>query len=175
MVVFKGLLEQLPDENSLAMVLAHEIAHLAHRDPIASVGRGLALQMIIGFVTGGGSNTGDIVELMGGSGMAMFSREQEQSADLAALNGLFKDYGHANGYRTFFEQILAIEIQEAAEARDQNEFSNYLPEWLASHPEADERLRVLDEERIRISAPLGMTHSLPESIKKLSIQRLDDI
>lgn len=174
-VVFRGLLEELPDENSLAMVLAHEIAHLAYRDPIASVGRGLALQLIIGFITGGGSNTEDLVDLMEGSGLAIFSREQERRADLAALHGLYKHYGHANGYRTFFEMARKIELQDVAERIDDDEFSSNLPKWLSSHPATDERLRILDAERIRISAPLAITQPLPESIEYLSVQPRQDI
>ena len=42
-VVYQGLLEAVPDENALAMVLAHEIAHVRHRHPIVGLSRSAAL------------------------------------------------------------------------------------------------------------------------------------
>ena len=41
-VVYPGLLEAVPDENALAMVLAHEIAHVRHRHPIVGLSRSAA-------------------------------------------------------------------------------------------------------------------------------------
>ncbi|MGH8741519.1 MAG: M48 family metalloprotease, partial [Burkholderiales bacterium] len=46
-VLYQGLLEAMPDENALAMVIAHEIAHVRHRHPIASVGRAAALGFLL--------------------------------------------------------------------------------------------------------------------------------
>ena len=42
LVFYRGLLEAMPHENALATVVAHEIAHVAHRDPrrLARRGRG---------------------------------------------------------------------------------------------------------------------------------------
>ena len=42
-LMFRGLLERLPNENALAMVMAHEIAHVRHRDPMMSLGRGVVV------------------------------------------------------------------------------------------------------------------------------------
>ena len=41
--VNRGLLQHLPSENALAMVMAHEIAHAANRDPAAAMGGALLL------------------------------------------------------------------------------------------------------------------------------------
>ncbi len=41
-LVTEGLYRRLPSENALAMVLAHELAHLRARDPIAAAGGGAA-------------------------------------------------------------------------------------------------------------------------------------
>jgi hypothetical protein len=38
MVVFSGLLQHVKSENGLAFVLAHELAHLAHRDHLRALG-----------------------------------------------------------------------------------------------------------------------------------------
>ena len=146
-VVFRGLFEAMPDENSLAMVLAHEIAHVAHRDPIASVGRGLALELLFGFVTGGGTGAGDVAELLGGSGLALFGREQERAADAAALRALARRYGHVGGYRTFLETARRAEREGDGPPLG----------WLASHPAIAERLRLLDEARRAAGLDTGPT------------------
>ena len=39
-IFFKGLVERLKSEQALAMVMAHEIAHIVNRDPITALGRG---------------------------------------------------------------------------------------------------------------------------------------
>ncbi|MGQ0547244.1 MAG: M48 family metalloprotease [Betaproteobacteria bacterium] len=56
-VVYRGLLAAMPDENALAMVLAREVAHVRHRHPIASTGRSAALGfllMLVGADSGSG-------------------------------------------------------------------------------------------------------------------------
>ncbi|NOQ42039.1 MAG: M48 family metalloprotease, partial [Desulfuromusa sp.] len=42
-VLFSGLLELMESENELAMVLAHELGHFAHRDHLRGLGRGLGV------------------------------------------------------------------------------------------------------------------------------------
>ncbi len=41
--MFKGLLEKLPNENTLVTLLGHEIAHVKYRHPIKSLGGGIAV------------------------------------------------------------------------------------------------------------------------------------
>ncbi|KPK67080.1 MAG: hypothetical protein AMJ84_13975 [Acidithiobacillales bacterium SM23_46] len=55
-VVFRGLLEKMPNENALAMVLAHEIAHVKHRHPIQVLGRGVVVGLALSIVTGATGN-----------------------------------------------------------------------------------------------------------------------
>ena len=44
-IVFTGLVEQAESENEVAMVLAHELGHFAHRDHLRRLGRGLSLAL----------------------------------------------------------------------------------------------------------------------------------
>jgi Zn-dependent protease with chaperone function len=39
-IVFKGLLTELKSENEVAMILAHELGHYAHRDHLHGIGQG---------------------------------------------------------------------------------------------------------------------------------------
>ena len=173
MVVFRGLLESVKDENSLSMVLAHEVSHIIHRDPVASVGRGLALQLIIGFATGGGTSADTIIDVMGGSGMALFSRKQETQADISALHALNDYYGHVNGYRNFFETLLEDKPHKDAlnpdtTANDKH-LDTYVPEWFASHPATENRLQLLDAEKLQMGATSGENLPLPSLVLDLSL------
>jgi len=163
--ITRGLLDELPDENSLAMVLAHEIAHVAHRDPVAGISRGLALQLVFGFLTGGGGSAQDVADLLGGSGLAMFSREQERQADIVALHALNNHYGHVSGYRSFFETVRKAELDEQQEQGSEEDFAQDLEtSWLASHPDTAERLEYLDQEREKINARLGEVLAFPTEL-----------
>lgn len=155
--ILSGLLKSLPDENSLAMVLAHEIAHVQHRDPVASMSRGMALQMVYGFATGGGS--ADLAGVFGSLGESLYSRKQESSADIAALHALYELYGHVSGYRTFFEWV---NDQYGSEITDD---SSTFREWFASHPAIVRRLDSLDREAARLGAGRGKTVPYPDYVK----------
>lgn len=153
--ILSGLLKSLPDENSLAMVLAHEIAHIQHRDPAASMSRGMALQMVYGFATGGGST--DITSAFGNLGESLYSRRQESSADIAALHALHELYGHVAGYRTFFEWV--------SEQYAEDESDSGLEKWFASHPSIQRRLDELDQEVERMGAASAKTVPYPAFVR----------
>jgi len=104
--VFEGLLRGLESENSLAMVLAHEIAHARSRDPLLAASRGMLLQLVISQLSGAGVDPGTVDT---GSSLVLnsYNREQEEAADLAALAALQKRYGHIGGATGFFEALIA--------------------------------------------------------------------
>jgi predicted Zn-dependent protease len=141
--VFRGLLEIMPDENSLAMVLAHEIAHVKHRDSVAGLGRGLALQMFYSFISGDYSAGVDIALKTGEVGILYFSREQEQGADMAALSVLNKRYGHVYGYDTLFQYLSDHQLKEESHRSESVEFERI--EWLSSHPQLQQRIDKLTQ------------------------------
>ncbi len=135
--VFKGLLQQLPDENSLAMVMAHEIAHIQHRDPATAMGRGLALQMLYSFISGDYSTSGGLVLQSDELGLLMFSREQESAADVAAIHALRSRYGHVQGFDTLFRRLR--------EETDEDSLVSDIPQWLSSHPALLTRIQNLQQ------------------------------
>lgn len=156
--VFRGLVDEMPDENSLSMVLAHEVAHIKHRDPIAAMGRGFALQLLYGFVTNDYSGTADIASLTGEIGMSFFSREQETQADLVALTAMNEQFGHVTGFDVFFSKML-----EFNENVDEPE----VPEWLSTHPDLEKRIQYLREQVEREGFSEGNTHSIPSEVLEI--------
>lgn len=132
-VIYQGLLETVPDENALAMVLAHEIAHVQHRHPIASAGRAAALGfalMLIGADSGAGV-VQSAVSQGGALTMLSFSRSQESEADATALEAVYRTYGHVGGADAFFRAML----KRAGAASP--------PAFLSSHPLTPGRIEAL--------------------------------
>lgn len=130
-VFFRGLLQKIPNENALAMVMAHEIAHIKHRHPIRSIGRGIVVGLVVSvfssslgtdIVNNSIGNTGYISQLQ-------FTREHEIESDETALLAMQKLYGHVNGANDLFEVLKA----------ESN--SLYVPEFLSTHPAIDSRIK----------------------------------
>lgn len=130
--VTDGLIGALDNENSLAMVLAHEIAHARQRDPLLGTGRGMLIGLLITSLSGSGGSPvamGDIgSQLM----LNMYSREQERTADRLALNALHGLYGHVGGATQLFEVVGGEEEQT-------NELTGSL-ESLSTHPQLEDRI-----------------------------------
>ena len=132
-VVYQGLLEVLPDENALAMVLAHEIAHVRHRHPIASLGRSAALSLALMLLD---TDTGaqSVASAMSQGGMLTmlsFNRGEEEEADATALETLARAYGHVANADLFFRHALA------------KAGSKEPPRFLSSHPLSSHRIQAL--------------------------------
>ena len=104
-VLYRGLLEKLKYEDELAMVIAHEIAHVKYRHPILSTSHGIIVGVVLSAVSASSGNT-VINDLMGSTGMASlmrFSRDFEYQADKDAINSLIKIYGHPKGALGLFK------------------------------------------------------------------------
>ncbi|BFM12609.1 hypothetical protein R50072_27620 [Simiduia litorea] len=131
----RALLEKMPDENTLAMVMGHEIAHISHRDPMVALGRGLTLAIAAASVFGAGD--GVLAQSLVGQANLLtqlnFSRGAEMDADQEALNTLMDHYGHLHGADTLF--TLLRESREGEEPF----------KWFSTHPLTEDRLRAVAE------------------------------
>ena len=132
--VTRGLLENVTSENGLAMVLAHEYAHIYFRHPMI-----LALEQ---------SSLGLIFALLGSDNIAQmvtqntsmftvlaFSRDMERASDQFALQRLSATYGHTAGAAEFFIQMKNKERQ--SQLRND---SRWL-EFMQTHPLTEERIK----------------------------------
>ncbi|HIO92515.1 MAG TPA: hypothetical protein EYG68_06690 [Leucothrix mucor] len=104
--IYKGLLSKLPNENAIAMVIAHEIAHVKHRDPVRSLGQNLAISTGFALLLGKSN-----VNLLGSAGLytqLKFNRDMETSSDIEGLKALVNAYGHANGATDLFKVLSSL-------------------------------------------------------------------
>lgn len=154
----RGLLERMPHENALAMVIAHEIAHVLHRDPITGVGGGLASMTALMLLTGNAGAAGSLLELAGGVTTLEFTRRAELAADAAALTAIGRTYGHVAGATAFFDDVLDRQSGRAP------------PRWqrfLQTHPPTADRIERLTRQAAREAWPIeGELTPLPDAFER---------
>lgn len=113
------------------MVLAHELAHLRARDPIAAAGGGAALTLLL-LALGGDAEA--LAPQLARLVQLGYSRQAEARADEAAIAALLGHYGHAGGAAGLFEALA-----------DYDGAGRELPALLATHPADAARIARLQE------------------------------
>jgi predicted Zn-dependent protease len=141
-----GLLAALENEEELAGILAHEIAHVVSRHISQRIDRspkiglatlaGIAAGIFIG--VGGAAALGNAVVAgsmaAGQSASLAFSREDELQADQLALDYLYRAGYGANGLLTSMQKI-----------RSKQWFgTDQVPDYLLTHPASEERMAYID-------------------------------
>jgi len=137
-IMFEGLFKRLHSEDAVAMVLAHEVAHIRYRHPIRAMGRGFVMAMALSVVSMGTgvSVAGDLAGEAGLLTVLTFNREQEQQADFAALRVLARRYGHVAG---------ALALFNVLEDEGRNKTLPHF-EFLNSHPLTQHRIQRLRDD-----------------------------
>lgn len=132
--IFDGLLQKMPSENALAMVVAHEVAHILHRDPIVAMGRGLTVSLALASIAGLANSSGMdwLFQQLGLVTVMSFTREQEREADSRALEMLQAHYGNVQGA----ESIFAVFVEEGRDGE--------MPAFLSTHPLSAERIERIE-------------------------------
>ena len=129
-ILYRGLIEKLKYEDELAMVIAHEVAHVKYRHPILSVSHGIVVGIALTAISSSSGNS-IISDLMGTTGTAAlmkFSRDFEYQADKDAINSLIKLYGHADGALGLFKVFKTVANDDLS------------IEFLATHPLTGNRI-----------------------------------
>jgi predicted Zn-dependent protease len=133
-VIFTGLIKEVESQNELDFILAHELGHLANRDHLRGLGRGLVLTTISAILLGKDSSvTGFLTNSLINVEMK-FSQHQETQADLWALDALNRKYGHVSGAVDFFGRI------------SKNEKRGRLLSYFATHPYPENRIANLEDQ-----------------------------
>ena len=157
-IFYRGMLEKLPSENALAMVMSHEIAHIKLRHPVMALGRGIVIGLAAAAITGA-TGQGLTDRILGDAGLLTnlkFGRDQEKEADKTGLAAVAKIYGHTNGTADLFE------IFQKLPGGNQQ-----LPQFLSSHPQNENRINYLKQFSIDNNWPTeGKILPIPDIIKK---------
>ena len=122
MYVYTGLIEFLEQEDELAGVLGHEIAHAAQRHSTEQLTKAYGLTTLVELVLG--KDPGLLVEIAEGLAGLSFSRVDEAEADEYSVIYLCETYYAADGAAGFFEKLEGVEI----------------PEFISTHPSSDSRV-----------------------------------
>ena len=149
-LVFSGLLEHVQSENGLAFVLAHELAHLANRDHLRGMGRGIVVITVATLLTGDGSWTAGLLAPAQQLGESGYSRGRESAADALALKVLQCRYGHVGGATELFASLNKDDDMPA------------IAHYLASHPSMGARIAAIELAIRRAGLRKGEVRALPK-------------
>ena len=128
-VMMQGLLNELPNEEAVAAVLAHEMGHIKHRDPLRSMSRGVLLGMVSAAVFGSDSSLNQLSQLEN----LRYSRDLEEAADEAAIHAITKRYHSAGGMMQVLEVLGKMDQSHARLS------------WLNTHPHTEQRTAALQQ------------------------------
>ena len=161
--IYRGLMQLLPNENALSMVVAHEIAHIKHRHPIIAMGRGVVIGLFLASIAGfsGDHFVGQIVSDAGIITLLSFNRDQERDADVTALTAVAGHYGHIAGSKDLFETLLKLE----------KKYPLNPPEFFRTHPLSEKRIEHIAwlAEKNKWNTKGELT-PIPENIKELLVE-----
>ncbi|TFG87835.1 MAG: M48 family peptidase [Chromatiales bacterium] len=132
--IFTGLMQVTENQDQLAAVIGHEVAHVTQQHSLKRVNREATTRVgvIAGTaVLGGGAGVGDVVAMGAQVGLSLpFSRGNETEADTVGLN-----YMAAAGFNP------SESIQLWKNMGKKNKLGP--PQWLSTHPSGDSRIQDL--------------------------------
>lgn len=135
-VMYRGLLSRLPNEESVATVLAHEMAHIKHRDPLRAMSRNLLYSMVAAMF---GNDTQ--IQMLANMEGLRYSRELEYAADAAALDATQKHYGNTQGAHDLFAVLTQIE----------QEYGGNRMAWFSTHPATADRVQQIQQRALQLN------------------------
>lgn len=165
LIFYRGLLERIPHENALATIMAHEIAHVLYRDPLAGLGGGVASTLALAMLTGN-AGTGTAAKVLNNAGMVtgmQFTRRMERAADAKAIDAIGRLYGHVDGADALFAAIA----EKKLETRGESKLPGWIERFTSTHPLDADRVasigRLASEAGVPIEGPIT---PLPEGYRR---------
>lgn len=121
-MVTKGMLKRIKNENELASVIGHELGHFKHKDHLKGLGKSLVMGVLSMLIA---DNYGTAFATTLQVTDAKYSQSQELAADLFGLDVMACAYGTVKDATTLFARM------------DKGESWKY---FLASHPDFHQRV-----------------------------------
>jgi len=142
--VTSGLLQAVgSDDNELAGVMGHEIAHVAHRDAAHDIQKEMEAQVALGVLLGGEQQAIQIAANLGTDlALSQNYREGEFDADRDGTNYAFHAGYRANGLLRFLEFLKT-------KYGDQSKVVT----WFGDHPQTSKRITRLREQLQAMGQP----------------------
>lgn len=150
---YTGLIKYLESEDHFAGVLAHEIAHAAHRHSTDALTREYGTSILLDILLG--ENADFIaVDIARGLGSLAFSRSAESDSDEQSVIYLAETQYACNGAAGFFEKLL-------------EEGAGSPPEFLSTHPNPDNRVSAINQKAQEIDCDTTPSGNNYEAFKQL--------
>lgn len=173
--VTQGLLDHVESENGLAMVLAHEYAHIELRHPAILMLEQLSFSLLFNLM---GSNAASVfTEQSAMLTVLAYSRNMERAADTSALTRLQNYYGHTYGAEEFFVKVHNMALENEVGSKKEKTGSekeeglgdkaSRLASFLQTHPDTEERIALIkskqaEHESLKFElTPLNMPAETP--------------
>ena len=147
--VTRGLADHMGSEAELAGVMGHEIGHVTGRHSVNQISKaqltqiGLTLGMIF---APGAARYGDLANLAGGLMFLKFGRDDETQADELGLRYIARSNYPPQAMGNVFTLLSRV---------SQVEQGGRLPEWLATHPNPETRLKLMQTYYAKLPSGLG--------------------
>lgn len=161
-----GLIVLTENEHEVAGVLSHEISHVQGRHVAELIERSKRLNLatlaaiVAGILAGGGGRTSEAVTLTAlAAGQALtlkYTREMEVDADHNSLNYMIRGGYDPNGLISFLNKIYKISLTSGPK----------IPAYLSTHPEAENRISLLENLLQSRPRPMGPFKEIP-NFKKI--------
>ena len=138
--VYSGLLKAASEEDQLAGVMAHEIAHVAARHATENMAKGTLANIgtIPLVILGGpaGAAARQVAQVAIPLEFLQFSRKNEEEADYLGLQYMYKAGYDPNAYVAFFGKVLEEERRQPGS----------VPKIFQDHPPTPDRILKAEEE-----------------------------
>lgn len=141
--VIDGLLKAVETENALAFVIAHEIAHVKHRHVMKSLTGRFVIAGTLAILFGESDTLSSIAGKTGELFAMRYSRQNEQEADMEALDTIAAYYGHVAGLDDV-ARALTSTVPESEQS----------PEIFSTHPDTKRRFEDLQAKAIELGYAL---------------------
>ena len=128
--VYTGLIKFLDNEDDLAGVMGHEIAHADQRHSVKQLQKMYGIQMLLSIVLGDNPSQLETIagQIAGSLAGLSFSRAHEEEADEYSVIYLSETPYQCNGAHSFFTKLL------------EEEMTGNTPKFLSTHPNPADRI-----------------------------------